>query len=80
LSATILYFEPIPENLSAIASGATPIGSAGRAPDKNKKTILRKNSTRREEERGDYDRTQVSVHSLRGYGVRRTVICLVAID
>jgi hypothetical protein len=31
-----------------IDSGATPIGSAGRAPDR--KTILRKNSTRREEE------------------------------
>jgi hypothetical protein len=31
-----------------IDSGATPIGSAGRAP--NRKTILRKNSTRREEE------------------------------
>jgi hypothetical protein len=28
--------------------GATPIGSAGRAPDR--KTILRKNSTRKDEE------------------------------
>jgi hypothetical protein len=63
--ATILYFEPIPEKLSAITSGATPIRSAERAPDKNKKA--RKNSTRREEERGDYDRTQVSLHSLGGY-------------
>jgi hypothetical protein len=33
----------------AIASGATPIRSASRAPDK--KAISRKNSTRREEER-----------------------------
>jgi hypothetical protein len=32
-----------------IDSGATPIGSAGRAPDRKK--ILRKNSTRREEEK-----------------------------
>jgi hypothetical protein len=31
-----------------IDSGATPIGSAGREP--NRKIILRKNSTRREEE------------------------------
>jgi hypothetical protein len=31
-----------------IDSGATPIGGAGRAPDR--KTISRKNSTRREEE------------------------------
>jgi hypothetical protein len=31
-----------------IDSGATPIGSAGRAPDR--KTVLRKNLTRREEE------------------------------
>jgi hypothetical protein len=31
-----------------IDSGATPIGSAGRAPDR--KIILRKNSTRREKE------------------------------
>jgi hypothetical protein len=31
-----------------IDSGATPIGSAGRAPDR--KVILRKNYTRREEE------------------------------
>jgi hypothetical protein len=37
-SAIILYFELIPENFSAIASGATPIGSTGRAPDKNKST------------------------------------------
>jgi hypothetical protein len=39
-----------------IDSGATPIGSAGHAPDR--KTILRKNSTRREEEEviGAYDR------------------------
>jgi hypothetical protein len=28
-------FEPIPEKLLAIASGATPIGSTGRAPDDN---------------------------------------------
>jgi hypothetical protein len=50
-----------------IDSGATPIGSAGRAPDR--KTILRKNSTRREEEEkeiGAYDRVQVSDHSLGG--------------
>jgi hypothetical protein len=31
-----LYFEPIPENISAIASGATPIESAERAPDRRK--------------------------------------------
>jgi hypothetical protein len=39
--------EPILEKLSSIASGATPIGSAGRAPDeisvsKNKKEGERK--------------------------------------
>jgi hypothetical protein len=28
-------FEPIPEKLLAIASGATPIGSTGRVPDDN---------------------------------------------
>jgi hypothetical protein len=28
-------FEPIPEKLLTIASGATPIGSTGRAPDDN---------------------------------------------
>jgi hypothetical protein len=33
----------------AIASGATPIGSAGHAPDK--KAVSRKNSTERKEER-----------------------------
>jgi hypothetical protein len=27
------FFESIPEKYSTIASGATPIGSAGRAPD-----------------------------------------------
>jgi hypothetical protein len=70
------YFEPIPEKISAIASGATPIVSAGRAPDK--KEILRKNSTKRqricqkkrqkkEEEIGAYDWLQVPVHSLGGY-------------
>jgi hypothetical protein len=31
-----LCFEPIPENIPAIASGATPIGSAERAPDRRK--------------------------------------------
>jgi hypothetical protein len=31
-----LGFEPIPENIPAIASGATPIGSAERAPDRRK--------------------------------------------
>jgi hypothetical protein len=35
-------------NYPNIDSGATPIGSAGRAPDRL--TILIKNSTRREEE------------------------------
>jgi hypothetical protein len=34
-----------------IDSGATPIGSADRAPDR--KTILRKNLTKRFEQRGD---------------------------
>jgi hypothetical protein len=38
LGDNIIFFEPIPEKLSAIASGATPIGSAGRAPDKKKST------------------------------------------
>jgi hypothetical protein len=28
-------FEPIPKKLLAIASGATPIGSTGRAPNEN---------------------------------------------
>jgi hypothetical protein len=36
-----------------IDSGDTPIGSAGRAPDR--KIILRKNSTRREEEDKEED-------------------------
>jgi hypothetical protein len=36
-----------------IDSGATPIGSAGRAPDRN--IISRKNSTRREEEKEEED-------------------------
>jgi hypothetical protein len=31
-----LCFEPIPENIPAIASGATPIGSTERAPDRRK--------------------------------------------
>jgi hypothetical protein len=31
-----LCFEPIPENILAIASGATPIGSAERSPDRRK--------------------------------------------
>jgi hypothetical protein len=52
--------------------GATPTGSAGRAPDR--KTISRKSSTRRdevdEEEIGAYDRLQVPDHSLGGYSHR----------
>jgi hypothetical protein len=53
-----------------IDSGATPIESAGHAPDR--KTILRKNSTRREEEEviGAYDRLQVPDHNLGGYSHR----------
>jgi hypothetical protein len=57
-----------------IDSGATPIRSAGRAPDR--KLISRKSSTRRtrreeeEEDIGAYDRLQVSNHSLRGYSHR----------
>jgi hypothetical protein len=48
---TILYFDPIPKKLLAIASGATPIRSADHAPDKNKKANMRKNSARRDKER-----------------------------
>jgi hypothetical protein len=50
-----------------IDSGGTPIGSAGRAPDR--KAISRKNSTKgdEEEEIGAYDRLQVSDHSLGGH-------------
>jgi hypothetical protein len=56
-----------------IDSGATSIGSAGCAPDR--KIILRKNSTKREEEEDeketeDYDRLQVPDHSLGGYSHR----------
>jgi hypothetical protein len=60
-----------------IDSGATPIGSAGRAPDR--KTISRKNPIRRDKEGEDlskeemkrkkigaYDRLQVPDHSLGG--------------
>jgi hypothetical protein len=39
------YFLVYTRKISAIASGATPIGSAGRAPDK--KAVSRKNSTKR---------------------------------
>jgi hypothetical protein len=38
---------------SNIDSGATPIGSAGRAPDRN--TIFRKNSTKRDKERRRFE-------------------------
>jgi hypothetical protein len=50
-----------------IALGATPIGSAGRAP--NRKSVSRRNSAKRddEEEIGAYDRLQVPEHRLRGY-------------
>jgi hypothetical protein len=64
-----------------IDSGATPIGSAGRAPDRL--TILRKNSTKeikkkkiwakkemKKKKLGAYDRLQVPDHSLRGYSHR----------
>jgi hypothetical protein len=45
----VVQFESMPGYKHPnIDSGATPIGSAGRAPDR--KTILRKNSTKREEE------------------------------
>jgi hypothetical protein len=36
-----IFFEPIPEKNLAIASGATPIGSSGRAPDKTFTCIKR---------------------------------------
>jgi hypothetical protein len=52
-----------------IDSEATPIGSAGRAPDR--KTILRKNETQKKKKKiGAYDRLQVSDHSLEGYSHR----------
>jgi hypothetical protein len=54
-----------------IDSGATPIGSAGRAP--YRKRISRKNSTRRRRRGRNfwaYDRLQVSDHSLGGYSHR----------
>jgi hypothetical protein len=54
-----------------IDSGATPIRSAGRAPDRKK--ILRKNLNKEEmkkKEIGAYDRLQVSHHSLGGYSHR----------
>jgi hypothetical protein len=44
-----------------IHSGATPIGSTGRAPDRLK--ILRKNSTRREEE----EQKRRKLESMSGY-------------
>jgi hypothetical protein len=34
----VYIFEPIPKQISVVASGATPIGSAGRAPDRKKST------------------------------------------
>jgi hypothetical protein len=40
-----------------ITSGATSIGSAGRAPDRN--TILRKNSTRRDEKEEDLSKEEM---------------------
>jgi hypothetical protein len=52
-----------------IDSGATPIGSVGRAPDR--KIISRR--IRQEEKKktiGAYDRLQVSDHSLGGYSHR----------
>jgi hypothetical protein len=39
---TCLYFWAYTRKISAIASGATPIGSAGRAPDKKKSTEKRR--------------------------------------
>jgi hypothetical protein len=61
-----------------IDSGATPIGSAGHAPDRN--SILRERIRQEEEkeeeeeeeqeEIGAYDRLQVPDHSLRGYSHR----------
>jgi hypothetical protein len=45
----VVQLESMPDyNYPNIDSGATPIRSAGRAPDRKK--ILRKNSTRRDEE------------------------------
>jgi hypothetical protein len=59
-----LYFEPIPKKNSAIASGATPIGSTGRASDKRQ--FQERIRQKEEEEIGAYDRLQVPVHSLGG--------------
>jgi hypothetical protein len=64
-------FEPIiGYKQPTIASGATPIGSAGRVPDR--KTILRKNSTKEMKRKKirAYDRLQVPDHILRGYSHR----------
>jgi hypothetical protein len=40
-----------------VDSGATPIGSAGRAPDR--KTISRKNSTKRDDEEQDLSKKKM---------------------
>jgi 5,10-methylenetetrahydrofolate reductase len=40
-----IIFESIPEFFSTIASGATPIGSAGRAPDENEVINYASNET-----------------------------------
>jgi hypothetical protein len=52
-----------------IDSGATPIGSAGHAPDR--KTILRKKINKKKKKKiGAYDRLQVPDHSLGVYSHR----------
>jgi hypothetical protein len=49
----------------AIASGATPIGSAGRAPDK-------KSRQKEDEEIEAYDRLQITAHSFGSSYIRST--------
>jgi hypothetical protein len=62
-----------------IDSGATPIGSAGRAPDRKsisrerirQKEMMKKNKKKKKKRKiGAYDRLQVPDHSLGGYSHR----------
>jgi hypothetical protein len=56
---------------SNIDSGATPIGSAGRAPDRNQfRETLQKEMKKKK--LGAYDRLQVPDHSLGGYSHRES--------
>jgi hypothetical protein len=52
-----------------IDSGATPIGSAGRAPDR-KFNFEKEFEKKKKKTIGAYDRLQVSDHSLGGYSHR----------